>query len=1215
MLLLRPCFRWSLLHTSALVLAVAPLLAHAASAPGLVEAPLAQRPARSATTLFTSVPAAQTGIVVENKFADPKMWAERYQELTYGAIGTGVAIGDYDNDGRPDVFVVSKTETSRLFRNLGNWKFQDVTDAAGLNPAAGWLSSAKSLFGMGGGSSGDPVENWKQGATFADVNNDGRLDLYVCRFGAPNWLFINQGNGTFKEEAAARGLAVNSASGIAAFCDYDRDGWLDVYLQTNMLDAAKGPNGERDLLFRNKRDGTFEDVTARAGIAGEGCGHSAVWWDYDADGWPDIYVANDFAVADKLYRNNGDGTFTDVIHRVVPHTPHYAMGADFGDVNNDGLLDFLVADMAASSHVRDQRGMAGSRSRGQKNPAEPNEAPQYMRNALYLNTGRGVFLEAALLAGVAATDWTWSVRFEDLDNDGRVDLHVTNGMNREYHNLQLLDRIMAAENQAESRRIMRQSPVMAETNFAFRNLGDLRFENVASRWGLDHTGVSFGAAFGDLDGDGDLDLVYGNYEAGPTVLRNESTTGHRMVVALRGTKSNRFGIGARMKLETASATQVREITLSRGYLSSSEPIAHFGLGDETQIRRLTVTWPSGHEQVFENLSAGQKFTVTEPSSVPPRPRSTSSLPVASQFTNVTGSAAFALTSREEPESDAEPQPLMATRFDRRGPALALADLNGDGRDDAVLGGTTREPARIVFSGTAGRFSPPTSLTGRAMTLDDGPVLAFDADGNGTNDLLLTKAGTNVAAGSPDYQPTLLLNDGRGTFSPAPAGALPSLPISVGAAIAADFNRDGSLDVFLGARVLPGSYPLSARSALLANSGGRFTDVTDTLAPGLREVGLVSSALWSDVDDDGWPDLLLALEWGTIRYFHNNAGRSFEDRSDAAGFAAAGTGWWTSLAAADFNGDGRLDYVAGNVGLNTPYRASPAEPALLFHGEFSTGRVPQLIEAFYDAGKLHARRTRAELGAKIPTVLRKFPRNDNYATASLGEVLGEDRLAQAKRFAATELRSGVFLSQPGGKFRFEQLPPSAQIAPLQGLAAGDFDGDGKADLYAVQNSFAPIAQVGRFDGGVSQLLRGDGRGGFTPVPPAGSNLVVSGDAKALAVTDLNDDGWPDFLVTRNNSTALAFQNQSAPNRKSLRVLLRTFAIGARITAEHADGSTQTSEIHAGYGYYSQSSATAFFGSPDANPIRKLRVRWPTGASSEHEISASTTGQGRVILNAP
>ena len=1186
------------LRFAAIAMMLAALAVRAADLPaGITEKPLAAHAFPQGKTMFTQLPPEATGIRTENRFADPKMWRESYQEYMGGSLGTGVAIGDYDGDGRPDVFVVSKTESCRLFRNLGDWKFEDVTDKAGV------------------GDKGDDAMIWKLGSTFVDVNNDGLLDIYVCRFNAPNLLYINQGNGTFREMGHAYGLDVKDSSVMASFCDYDRDGWLDVYITTNILDTAKHPGGQRGYLFHNNRDGTFTNVTDPAGIMGETQSHSATWWDYDNDGWPDLYVANDYGVPDKLYHNNRDGTFTDTLNQVLPHTSYYSMGSDSGDVNNDGLIDFFVADMAPATHEKDQRSAADARGRTQEIDNSP-AALKLHRSALLLNTGTGHMLEAAFLAGIAATDWTWAVRFEDLDNDGRLDLFVTNGYNRD-PSVDISTKMKQVESPAERVRIMYEAPVLNENHFAFRNLGNLEFQDVSAAWGLDQKGVSFGAAFGDFAGDGNLDLIYSNYQNGVTVLRNDHATGHRVVIDLRGTVSNRFGIGATVRLESASGIQVRQLWLARGYLSSSEPMVHFGLGNDTDIRRLVVTWPSGNVQTFENLAVDRHFTITEPnvrlSPLPEMPP-----PPAGQFTEVSQASGFEFPTREEPVDEVSVQPLVPLRFNRRGPALAVGEISGDGRATVMIGGTTVSPARIVTAPSSGGFVPvDTAALLPLGTVDDGPVLWFDANGDGKEDLLVTKGGNALPAGLPDYQPKLFLNDGAGGFRPAPAGTLPPLSLSAGAAVAADFNRDGQLDLFIGARLIPGQYPVAPESVLLMNHGGKFEDVTGTLAPGLRDVGLVTAALWSDVDGDGWPDLLVALDWGQVKYFHNNQGKGFEDWTEKAGFASAGTGWWTSLASADFNGDGRPDYVVGNTGLNTQYRADTVHPALLFSGDFKGDGSNQLIEGYYEGDKLYPWRSRRDLGAVLPAILKKYPRTDFYARATLGEIFGEDKLAKADRFAATELRSGVFLSQPDGTYRFEPLPRLAQISPLQGIVAGDFDGDGHADIYAVQNSYAPIPAVGRHNGGLSQLLRGDGHGHFTAVPVAESGLVVTGDAKALAVLDLNHDGWPDFLISRNNSTTLAFQNRRVAGRNSVRVSLRgpagnPTAVGARITAELADGSTQTCEVFAGSGYYSQSTAACFFGYPNSNPLKRISIRWPSGAITVHDHLPNTSS---LVFTAP
>jgi hypothetical protein len=1155
--------------------------------------PLAPRSFPRGRTMFANLPPEETGVKTENPYDDPRMWGELYQEFEVGSIGSGVAIGDYDGDGRPDIFVVNKTGICRLFRNLGGYRFEDVTERAGVGGVPG---------------------AWIQGATFVDINNSGRLDLYVCRFNAPNLLYINQGDGTFKEMAHAYGLDVVDASVQASFCDYDHSGWLSVYIVTNLLDIATHPRGQADYLFHNNRDGTFTNVTASAGISGEGQGHSATWWDYANDGWPGLYVANDFGTPDKLYHNNRDGTFSDAIDNLAPHTSFSSMGADVGDINNSGLVDFLVADMARTTHVGDQRSEAVSRSKAKDLPNGSPAAPKYQRNALLINTGTGRFQEAAYLSGIAATDWTWSVRLEDLDNDGRLDLFVTNGMNRDQNNADIIARVMNAETPADRQRIMHDSPVLAQTHLAFRNKGDFQFQNVSADWGVDQKGVAFGAAVGDLSGDGNLDLVYSNYQGGVTILRNDCDTGHVVNVDLRGTVSNRYGIGSTIRVESSLGIQVRPLWLARGYMSSSEPMVHFGLGQDTVIRRMTVTWPNGRVQTFENLPVDRRYTVTEPSApfAPPAPAAS---PPA-MFGEVGAAAGAALASREELAEETYRQKLIPVRLNRRGPALAVGDVFGNGRDDVVVGGTTLDPLRILRSEGPGRFSGPDALaTGNGT--DDGPILLFDAAGAGRQDLLVTKGGDVFAADSPEYQPRLFLNDGRGGFTPAAEDALPALTMSVGAVAAADFNRDGRLGLFIGGRVVPGRYPESPQSALLANRGGKFEDVTDVLAPGLREVGMVTSALWTDVDGDGWPDLLLAIDWGQVRYFHNNAGKGFEDWTERSGFGSAGTGWWTSIAAADLHGDGRMDYVVGNVGLNTQYHATPEHPALLFAGDFAGSGSMQLVEGYYEGDKLYPWRSRKDVGAVIPSVLKRYPRNDFYARATLEEILGADKLASARRFSATELRSGAFLRQPDGTFLFQPLPRVAQISPPQGMVAGDFTGGGHADVYAVQNSYAPIPSIGRFDGGISQLLRGDGRGGLEPVAPAESGLVVPGDAKALAVLDLGGDGWPGFIVSRSNDTTLAFRNNGSPGHSPLRIVLRGPAgnptcVGARVTVEFSDGSSQASEVTAGSGYYSQSTAACFFGYPDANPPRKISVRWPSGLTTDSDFKP---GAATLVLSAP
>ncbi len=1182
-------------HKTALRIGLICGMLHAATGPAQepVATAFAPRSQPAGDTLFTELPPARTGIITTNAYDDPRMWRERHTEYAVGAIGTGVAIGDVDSDGRPDIYVVSKIESPRLFRNLGDWRFEDITATAGV---------------------GDDSGEWKQGAAFADVDNDGDLDLYLCRFNLPNRLFINRGDGTFTEEAAARGLDVVDASSMANFADYDRDGWIDLYLQTNILDATTGINGRPDYLFRNNGDGTFTDVSVAAGLSRELTqGHSATWWDQNEDGWPDLYVANDFAPRDFLYRNHGDGTFRNAIHRALPHTPFSAMGADFGDIDNDGHLDLFVADMAGTTYEFSQRGLTDTRAKLEDDRNENrDDAVQRLTNVLYLGTGFGQSPEVAHLVGLAGTDWTWSPRFEDLDNDGRIDLFVTNGMDREQNNLDFLERKLANVNLMSRIRLTKDSPVLRQPNLAYANRGDYHFEEVGAAWGLNKLGVSFGSALADLDGDGDLDIVFTNYQEAPSVLRNDSTAGHTAIFELRGTASNHYGLGARVEATTASGTQVRQLVSARGYLSTSEPIVHFGFGDDDTIKRLRILWPSGQEQVLANLPTNHRYTITEPASA------VAGLGEAGQgsatratdplFMDVTTDLGLGVIQREERLEGTVDQPLLPFRFNRRGPALAIGDLSGDGVDEMMLGGTVRDGVRLLWR-TGERFQIlNTGTLGEPPPVNDGPLLIFDANGDGANDVLLAAGGAALPAEEPEYEPRLWLNRGNGGLDPAPPGFLPSLPISVGAAVAADFDRDGRLDLFLGGRLFPGYYPEPAMSALLLQRDGRMTDATDGFAPDLREVGLVTGALASDIDDDGWIDLVVTLEWGGVKCFRNESGRRLVDATAAFGFDSTGAGMWTAVTAADFNRDGCLDYALGNLGLNNQLHASSTEPLRLYASDFANSGTPQLVLAFYDQGRSVPIWSRAELSAKIPQIRRRFRSNDTFAASSMTDIFGAEALDQAEVYTATELRSGILLSQPDGRFHFTPLPRAAQIAPAQGMAATDFDGDGFADLLLAHNSYAPSPSIGRFDHGLGAFLRGDGQGDFTVVPMRESGWIVPGAAKAVAVTDFDLDARPDVYVTRNDDTAIAFRTAPSSTRRPFALRLtgrggNPDAIGARVRLQEGDRVLQTAEVRAGEGWTSQSAKTLFFSLPtDLSADARLHIRWPDGSSQNIAVPA-------------
>ena len=1187
------------LGASAAPLAVTAAGCLAADANGVTGNRLHPRQRSDTPALFESVPSSATGLEQVNSFDDPRSWGELFRAFNNGSLGTGVAVADFDRDGRSDIAAVTKSGLVSLYRNLGGFRFEDVTTSAGLvahdaggSGVLGWFKSA-----IGSGSS--TARPWMHGVVFADIDNDGWLDLYICRFGAPNLLYMNRGDGTFSEEAAARGLALSDASVVAAFCDYDRDGWLDVYVQTNLLDDLSGPDGQRDHLLRNRGGGIFVDASDKLAPRIPSQGHSCAWWDFDDDGWPDLYVANDFAGPDLLYRNQGDGSFVDVARQVLPYTPFSSMGCDTADVDGDGLIDLFVADMAATSHEKDQRTMAAARYLA---PApRPGEAPQLSRNMLYLGSGMMRVREAAYLAGLAASDWTWSPRFEDVDCDGRVDVLITNGMNREHHNVDLHDRANRLASLDQRAAVFRDSPALPERNLAFRNEGDLRFSEVGDLWGFNEIGIAFGSAAGDFDGDGDLDWVVSRYNDTPAVYRNGGDEGDRVVVRLKGTESNRFGIGAMVRLETASGWQVREIWTARGYQSSSEPAAFFGFPAGESPRQVRVEWPSGRIESWGPLQAGFAYELIEGTGRSGEPRLTS-VPVFERL----GDA-----DRESPESASSPTiPLnKSTRLQPIdlsyvGPGMAVADLDRDGREEIVLGGKGRTGISRV--GPDLRLSsldaPFRSENGREPALEDGPMLLFDADHDGFTDLLVSRTGERAGAPGDEYALRLWMGDGRGGFRAAGPDMIPARPISAGAIAAADFDRDGALDLFVGSRVLPNRYPKGGDSMLLRQSGLAWINVCREIAPGLTEAGMVSAALWSDVDDDGWIDLVVACEWGRLRCFFNTRSGQLLERPGEDPFAGAGTGWWSSLAAVDFNRDGRLDYLAGNAGLNTHYRAGVDQPAILLQLPAGRSRTATaLLEVYHQDGHLYPWRTRRDLGSAWPAVLRKFSSNNSFAPATVEEIFGADVIAGAERWSAQELRSGIFMSRPGGRFEFVPLPNPCQIAPVYGIAAGDLDGDGLADACLLQNSTGQVS--GSWQGGLGQFLRGRGDGTFDAVVPRESGFVVPGEGRGLAVFDPAGTGRPILAATQKMGPPLFFAAAGRNDFLSLRLHQpgrNPEALGARVEVTWSDQHTTATEVSGCAGYMTQTSQAIYLGlGGRARPV-SVMVRWPEGMEVGYDL---------------
>ena len=1179
--------------------------------------------------LFEAVPADTTGVRFVNQLNDAKIWEGDFRTTLNGSIGSGVCIGDIDLDGRPDIYLVSRERRNRLYRQVDDFQFESITEQAGVAGSKGLTA----------------------GASMADVDNDGDLDIFVCNIDAPNLLYLNQGGGRFEECAEERNVSFKGASVMASFCDYDRDGDLDMYLVTNRLfvsademneakrkflsgkvelkdgvpvvppefeeyfyflvranpsgkpTATAVPAGQRDHLFQNDGEGNFTRVTEPAGLAGCYRGHCVTWWDYDHDGWPDLHVSNDFYDPDQLYHNNGDGTFTEVTREAMPHTPWFSMGTDFADVNNDGRFDLMATDMSATNHFKSKVNMGNMDSAGWfLTSAEPR---QYMRNALFINSGTGRFFECAFMAGVQSSDWTWCTRFCDMDNDGWSDLFFSNGMIRNVMDSDLIT-LGAASGANQDQNVLgdllHKSDPLLEKNLAFRNKGGLTFENMTDAWGVGLEGISTCAAFADLDRDGDADMIVNNYNEPITIYRNQGSGGRGLLLRLVGVDSNRYGLGAVVTAVSENLRQTKCMATSRGYMSSDEPLLHFGLGEDRELSELHIEWPSGRTQVLKDLPADYLYVVAEPSEAGAETMSNDPRPT--MFEEVSEQVGIDFQHSEKAFDDFALQPLLPNKLSQLGPGMAWGDVDRDGDDDLFVGGAAGQPGALYMNEDEGsRFVRREGPWDADLECEDMGILWLDADSDGDLDLFVVSGGVEAGKDSKLLQDRLYRNDGTGDFRKA-TGALPKLRISGGTAAAADFDRDGDLDIFVGGRVVPGEYPTAPTSVLLRNNQGTFSDATETLAPELRQLGMITSAVWSDADADGYVDLLTTVEWGPVCLFHNDSGAGLSNRTADAGLAPY-TGWWNGIAAGDLNHDGDIDYVVSNTGSNTKYHASAEKPAHLYYGVFDETQGPRIVEACYEGDHHYPVRGRSCSSAAMPVIAERFPTFRTFASAEISGIYLPAALSSAQRFEAAELRSMALISRGDGTFEPKYLPAMAQISPGFGVIVCDVDADGAQDVYLAQNFHSPQPETGHMDGGLSVLLKNTGSAELEAVEPTESGLIVPGDAMAVGLTDLNHDGRPDFLVANNNGKPLVFRHRGDDNNRGFAVRLEGLpgnpdAIGARIAVKQGDESMQATEIYAGSGYLSQSSALAFFARSNSSTETSVEVTWPNGVNTDHSV---------------
>src|SRR5437773_1018049 len=1077
--------------------------------------------------LFTLLPSSYTGVRFENRLTDTR----DLNVFTYRNYynGGGVALGDLSGDGLPEIVLTSNQGGTRLYLNEGKFRFRDVTEAAGLK-----------------------IRGWTTGVTLADVNGDGRLDIYVCHAGngdarsRANELYINQGlnaNGvpTFVEQAAAYGVADTGYSTQAVFFDYDRDGDLDLFVINNsprpvVSFELKNTRTVRDplggaKLYRND-GGHFVDVSAAAGIYGSeiGLGLGVVVSDVNRDGWPDIYVANDFFERDYLYINQGDGTFAERLEQEMPYSSLSSMGLDIADINNDGWPDIYVADMLPDDEHRLKT--TTSFETWDRLQAELRNGfyYQFTRNMLHLNNGNGTFSDIGQMAGVARTDWSWSPLLADLDLDGDKDIYVTNGLAKDVTSQDYIAFLANRETMVQAtsggrvdfRRLVDAMSSTKLPNYAFRNRGDLTFSNESAAWGLDTPGFSSGAAYGDLDGDGALDLVVNNVNDAAFVYRNNARTltqNRFLQVRLDGSGANRFGVGATVTLWSGGREFYQEEEPTRGFQSSVDYVLTFGVGPRDTLDSVKVEWPDreGRVSLLTRVAANQRLTIRESESRTPSPEPRA--PTAPILIDVTNAVALPYIHHENDFVDFDREPLIPKLLSTEGPMLAVADVNGDGLDDMFIGGAKGQAGKLLIQQPDGRL---VSTNERLIDADAGSedigAVFFDADGDGHPDLYVVSGGSEFSAMAPALQDRLYLNDGRGTFRKA-VGSLPDEDVSGSRVAAADYDGDGDVDLFVGGRVVPWHYGVDPRSMLLQNDGhGHFTDVTKRLAPELERIGMVTDAVWRDVDGDGRPDLIVVGEWMPITVFHNAGGGKLV-RVKTPGLEHS-EGWWNRIAAGDFNGHGRVDFIVGNLGLNTRFHASEIEPVTMYVKDFDRSGVSKQILSVYNHGTSYPIAMRDELIRALPYLKPRYPRYQDYAGQTVTDIFSAAELAGATVKQARTFATALVRNNGDGSFTLSPLPLEAQLAPVYGILAQDVDGDGKPDLLLAGNFDGVQPEIGRMSASYGLVLRGDGRGRFTPVPAAQSGFMVPGQARDIQRVRTRRGDL--YVVTRNNDRALVFR---------------------------------------------------------------------------------------------
>lgn len=1069
-------------------------------------------------TLFTHISSSQSHITFVNHIEEDT----NFNILTYEYLynGGGVATGDLNGDGLTDIVFTGNMVSNKVYLNEGNFRFKDVTDAVGFTKR----------------------KRWKTGVVMADVNGDGLLDIYVCYSGPgtdadrTNELYINNGvkNGipTFTESAKAYGLdAPGTYSTTATFFDMDNDGDLDMFLvnhadmfynpfyNTEKLRATRHPKfGNR--LYRND-NGVFKDISEEAHITGSGLnfGLSVATSDINNDGWTDIYVTNDYDERDFMYLNNHDGTFREVLDKAAGHISEFAMGSDIADYNNDTKPDVMVLDMLPEDNHR-QKLLKGADAYDKYNMrVEHGFHHQQMRNTLQLNNGTDtsgmpIFSEVGQLAGVSNTDWSWAPLFADFDNDGWKDLFISNGIFKDITNLDFVKYTSGYSNNFTDQKgdkvqmwqLIQEMPSTRLNNYFYHNNHDLSFTNVSQSWGLNKKAISNGSAYADLDNDGDLDLVINCINDEPTLLKNnavEENAGHYLRIKLKGESKNTQGIGAKVYVTTAHNKQMQEQFITRGFQSSVDPVMHIGLGQDSTVKCIEVHWLGGRTSKLDNIKANTTITVDEATATKDTVATTS----ASQplFRDVTATSGIHYIHQSSAFVDFKVSPLLPCQFSKTGPALAKGDANGDGLEDVFTGGSAEQEKTLFLQTKEGTFIPaqsqPWNTDNKSTTAD---ALFFDADGDGDMDLYLVSGGADYYLNAKNYQDQLYENDGKGNYTLA-LNALPAETISGSCVRAADINKDGLPDLFVGGKISPGRFPEAPASLVLKNKSAKghiqFVNDSNQRDTTVLHPGMVTDAVWIDLNKDGWQDLIVVGMFMPVSVFENNHG-VLQNATKAYGLDTT-NGWWCRLLAADFDNDGDTDLVVGNMGTNTQFKATTKEPLTIQYADFNGDEVIDPILCYYNEGKSYPYFSRDEILEQMPALQKRFGRYQDYADAQITDMFSNEQLAKASTASIQTLNS-IYISNDGNKrFTIKSLPVYAQLSMVNGLIARDIDKDGKMDIVLAGNFYPMRVQLGPMDASIGLVLKGNGSGTFTPLPYAQTGLDIRGDVRSLLEVKAGD----------------------------------------------------------------------------------------------------------------